>query len=138
MVYTDPQGRFSFTVPDGYEQTLIPPQQQGMVVARFASAGIDGLLIVQTQNMEPNATLDLKTAAAQNTASKFPGSQSLTPVPLETTVAGQAARQYEWLVLAQETSLSIIGTASFLSVSAGLLRPRCCSFCRQTTMLDCL
>jgi hypothetical protein len=108
MVYTDPQGRFSFNVPEGYQQTPIPPQQQGMVVARFASAGIDALLIVQTQNMEPNATLDLKTAAAQNTASKFPGSQVLTSVPLETIVAGQAARQYEWLVPLNGTQYHVL------------------------------
>jgi hypothetical protein len=107
-VYTDPQGRFSFTVPDGYQQTPIPPQQQGPVVARFASMTIDGLMIVQIQGMEPNATLDLKTAAGQNTASKFPGSQLLTSVPLETTVAGQAARQYEWLVPQNGTQYHVL------------------------------
>jgi hypothetical protein len=97
MVYTDPQGRFSFTVPDGYQQAPLLPQQSD-VVARFMSQAVSGVLLVNIQNMEPGATLELKTEVTQKAASKFPGYQALTAQPTPVTVAGQPGREFEFLL----------------------------------------
>ncbi len=97
MIYTDPRGRFSFFVPDGYYQTPDSPQQPD-VVARFESRMISGGILVNIQGMEPGATLDLKTQVTQAAASKLPEYQALTTQPATTTVAGQPARRFEFLL----------------------------------------
>ena len=47
--------------------------------------------------MEQGATLEQKTTAVRDAASKFPDYQPLTIVPVATTVSGQSARQFEFL-----------------------------------------
>lgn len=93
-VYTDPQGRFTFTIPDGYHQ--IPNATPAIVVA-FAPPIVSGGISLTIQSMEPGATLDLMTTAVRVAASKFPDYQPLTTVPAVTAVAGQPARQFEFM-----------------------------------------
>lgn len=60
---------------------------------------VSGGLLVNIQNMEPGATLELKTEAVQKAASKFAGYQALTIRPIPITVAGQPGRQFEHLLI---------------------------------------
>lgn len=48
--------------------------------------------------MEIGTTLDVKTTAVRNAASKFPGYQALTVAPVAITVEGQPAREFESLI----------------------------------------
>jgi hypothetical protein len=94
MVYTDPQGRFSFTVPDGYHQI---PNATPAIVVEFAPPIVSGAISMTIQGMEPDATLEQKTEVTQKAAGKFPDYTPLTALPVPTTVAGQMARQFEFL-----------------------------------------
>jgi len=94
-VYTDPQGRFSFTVPDGYHQIPNPPQSA--IIVAFAPPIISGGISLTIQGMEPGATLDQKTEVTQKAASKLPDAKPLTILPVATRGAGEPARQFEFL-----------------------------------------
>ncbi len=59
---------------------------------------MSGVILVTIQPMEPGATLDLKTEVTQKASSKLPEYQALTTQPTATTVAGQSARQFEFLL----------------------------------------
>lgn len=89
-------------------ETAIPPGQQQAVVARFASPGIDSLLLVTLQSLEPGVTLEQKTQATQTAASKFPGYQSLTPQLVMSTLAGQPALQFEGLLSQDRTEYHVL------------------------------
>lgn len=96
VVYTDPQRRFVFTVPNGYQEASPPPSfSPSDRVVHFRAPMMNGGVSVAIQPLESGISLDLKTALVRQTMSKLPDYLSLTP-PTETTVAGRAARQFEF------------------------------------------
>jgi hypothetical protein len=112
IVYTDPQGRFSFTAPDGYQQIANPPgppnPSNGINVATFVAPGNRGGLIVSVQDVNPTdehgtpvtgvpptVLLDLKTRVVWGATSQLPGFEPLTGQAEGTTWAGQPAREFE-------------------------------------------
>jgi len=65
MPYTDPQGRFSFTVPDGYTQEMSPQAPAGATVAIFSTQSPAGARFTLTTVDDPTnaqTSVDILTA----------------------------------------------------------------------------
>ncbi len=66
MPYMDPQGRFSFTIPDGYAQETMSPQAPaGVTVAIFSTQALPGARFTLTTVDDPantQTTVDVLTA----------------------------------------------------------------------------
>jgi hypothetical protein len=102
--YTDPQGRYSFTVPSGW-QAGSPPQgtslPQGTTIGGvFAAAPpLNGNLNVVTVTVPAGANLDqIVTQSRAGVAQTIPGYQEAPGGIQNLTVGGQSARRYDYLL----------------------------------------
>lgn len=89
--YTDPQGRFSFAIPDGYtpvETQLTPPFVAGYISPNPVGANFT------VQIREATGTLDAATAAQQKRYASAPESQ---PGPVQQLkLGGQTAQRFDY------------------------------------------
>jgi photosystem II reaction center protein PsbP len=91
--YTDPQGRFSFTVPDGYQKTDVGDTRIAYISPTYARANV----IVSAHTGASGTSLDDTASAilktAEDTLKDFqPGPNGIQTV----TIAGKSARRYEY------------------------------------------
>lgn len=100
--FTDPQGRFSFTVPNGWQQGSPPPSANlppGTVVAGVfnAPAPVNGNFNVVTVAVPAGASLDqIVPQSRAGVAQSLPGYQEGPGGIQNLTVGGQPARRYDY------------------------------------------
>jgi hypothetical protein len=103
--YTDPQGRFSFSVPDGY--TPVQAQLTAPVVAGFVSPDPGGANFT-VQVREATGTLDAATAELQKRyatgTDSQPGSGGIQPL----TLGGVPAQRFDYFTNAQGSRFHIM------------------------------
>ncbi|MGI8688002.1 MAG: PsbP-related protein [Thermomicrobiales bacterium] len=103
--YTDPQQRFSFTVPDGYMPTtaqLTPPVVAGFVAPNPAGANFTVQVRDATQTLDA-ATTEFQKRYAMGADSQ-PGPNGITSL----TLGGQPARQFDYFTNAQGSRFHIL------------------------------
>ena len=102
--FTDPQGRFTFTVPSGWQQGNPPPSANlppGTVVGAVfsAAAPLNGNFNVVTIAAPAGGNLDQIAAQSQaGVAQSLPGYQEAPGGIQSLTVAGQPARRYDYFL----------------------------------------
>lgn len=102
--YADPQGRFTFTVPAGWQQGSLPPGTNlpaGTAVgAVFAAAApLNGNFNVVTVAVPTGVNLDqVVTQSRAGVAQSLPGYQEAPGGIQNLTVGGQPARRYDYLL----------------------------------------
>lgn len=106
--YSDPQGRYTFTVPSGW-QTASPPQganlPPGTAISGVftAPAPLNGNLNVVTVSVPAGASLDQIVAQSRaNVAQSVPGYQEGPGGIQNLTLGGQPARRYDYLLTPQQ------------------------------------
>jgi len=102
--YTDPQQRFSFTVPDGYTPTtaqLTPPVVAGFVAASPAGANFT-IQVRDAAGSLDDATAEFQKRYASGTDSQ-PGPNGVQSL----TLGGQPAKQFDYFTSAQGTRFHI-------------------------------
>lgn len=91
--YTDPQGRFSFTVPDRYSTS--PPTLQQVRPQFYSPTYNPATFTVETASAPTGTTLD---ALAQQSLAKYQGSTMKSSGILSTTIGGREARWFEFVL----------------------------------------
>lgn len=100
--YTDPQGRYSFTVPSGWQAGSAPqgtnlPQGTAIGGIFGAPAPLNGNFNVVTVAVPAGVNLDqLVTQSRAGVAQSVPGYQEVAGGIQNTTVGGQSARRYDY------------------------------------------
>lgn len=100
--YTDPQGRYSFTVPAGWQPTT--PPQTGNLPPGTAISGVfnaapplNGNINIVTVALPSSVPLDqVATQSRDNVAKSVPGYQEIAGGIQSTTLGGQPARRYDY------------------------------------------
>jgi len=102
--YADPQGRFTFTVPTGWQQGSLPPGTNlpaGTAVGAVftAAAPLNGNFNVVTVAVPAGVSLDqVVTQSRAGVAQSLPGYQEGPGGIQNLTVGGQPARRYDYLL----------------------------------------
>lgn len=102
--YTDPQGRFTFTVPSGWQQGNPPPSANlppGTVVGAVfsAPAPLNGNFNLVTVAIPAGTNLDqVATQSRAGVAQSLPGYEEAPGGIQNLTVAGQPARRYDYFL----------------------------------------
>lgn len=102
--YTDPQGRYSFTIPEGWQPGTVPPNTN--IPPALAPGGIFnapapliGNVNTVTSPVPPGSALDqIVTQVRATLAQTLPGFQQGAPNPLNATLGGQPALKYDYFV----------------------------------------
>jgi hypothetical protein len=102
--YTDPQGRYTFTVPSGW-QLAAPPQSAnlppGTAISSIfsAAAPLNGNFNVVTVAVPAGASLDqIVTQSRDNVAKSLPGYEEGPGGIQNLTLGGQPARRYDYFL----------------------------------------
>lgn len=103
--YTDPQQRFSFTVPDGYTPTTA--QLTAPVIAGFVASSPAGANFT-VQARDATQTLDAATAEFQKRYATGADSQSGPNGITALTLGGQPAQQFDYFTNAQGSRFHIL------------------------------
>lgn len=102
--FADPQGRFTFTVPTGWQQGSVPPNTNlpagTAISAVFAAAApLNGNFNVVTVAVPTGVSLDqVVTQSRAGVAQSLPGYQEGPGGIQNLTVGGQPARRYDYLL----------------------------------------
>ncbi len=102
--FTDLQGRFSFTVPSGWQQGSVPPNTNlppGTVIGAIfaAPAPLNGNFNVVTVAIPAGVNLDqIATQSRASVAQSLPGYQEGPGGIQNLTVSGQPARRYDYFL----------------------------------------
>jgi len=102
--YTDPQGRYSFTIPSGWQQGSPPPNANlppGTTLGGIFTAAppLNGNINIVTVPVAAGANLDdIATQSRVGVSQSVPGYQELPGGIQNLTVGGQAARRYDYLL----------------------------------------
>ncbi len=102
--FTDPQGRFSFTVPSGWQQGSPPPNANlppGTVISAVFNAAppVNGNLNIVTVAVPAGANLDqITTQSRAGVAQSVPGYEEGPGGIQNLTIGGQPARRYDYFV----------------------------------------
>ncbi|MGI8689895.1 MAG: DcrB-related protein [Thermomicrobiales bacterium] len=102
--YADPQGRFTFTVPSGWQQGSLPPNTNlpaGTAVGAVfsAAAPLNGNFNIVTVAVPAGVSLDqVVTQSRAGVAQSLPGYQEVAGGIQNLTVGGQPARRYDYLL----------------------------------------
>lgn len=102
--YADPQGRFTFTVPSGWQQQSLPPNTNlpaGTAIGAVfsAAAPLNGNFNVVTVAVPAGVSLDqVVTQSRAGVAQSLPGYQEVAGGIQNLTVGGQPARRYDYLL----------------------------------------
>ena len=103
-IFADPQGRFTFTVPSGWQQQSLPPNTNlpaGTAVGAVFSAAVplNGNFNVVTVAVPAGVSLDqVATQSRAGVAQSLPGYQEVAGGIQNLTVGGQPARRYDYLL----------------------------------------
>jgi hypothetical protein len=105
--YSDPQGRYSFTIPEGWQPGTLPPNSN--IPQAIAPGGIFtapsplvGNVNTVTSSVPPGSVLDqIVTQVRASLAQALPGFEQGAPNLVNATLGGQPALQYDYFVAPQ-------------------------------------
>ncbi len=109
--YTDPQGRFSFTLPDGFAQQMVGPQAGNVAV--FTAQTMQGAgFYISSQDDPTNAKSNLEDLTAltlQALATRYPDIQLWSNGVVPAQVGGLEGRQYVYRAKSPTTNAMFRG-----------------------------